>query len=84
MGARDCLEGLLAIGGAGTSAHISNHSALAAVRRSDLETTSGAVVESTVKVANVLSGKQVTGRGLPLTFVPSGRQPSAPPASSRT
>ena len=72
------------IGSAGTSAHITKNSALAAVRRSELETTSGAVVESTVKVANVSSGKKATRRGIGLDIVPSGRQPSATPASSRT
>ena len=41
------------IGSAGTSARMKKNSALATMRRSELETTSGAVVESTVKVANV-------------------------------
>ena len=83
------------IGSAGTYAHGTNHSALAAVRRSELETTSGAVEESTVKEANVSSGKKslsypgatpesATRRGITLSGVPSGRQLSAPPASSRT
>ena len=83
-------------GSVGTSAHTKKNSALVVVRVLVLKTENGAAVAPIALVANVLSGKKKrqnsmgngattvrgTRRRMALTIVPSGRQSSAPLASS--